>query len=195
MSLIASFSSSSPLWSPATYFICLKQRTLTRSPLKFIFSTLGPYNYCCSPMLFMFTYWKDACIFCCCYSIPMTNQGQPACSWLGLCSWSASQTFLRWLQKQVAPSLNWQLTQVLPLRFWSLLRSKQQRPGAGPSCWFWSCSYLSNVSEGAYDRHVMTPMTQLIKGFTMPQETGHKHGSGWASERHLSVPCFVSVVA
>lgn len=52
----------------------------------------------------------------------------------------------------------------------------------------------SSIPQGAHDRHVSTPVTQKIKRFTSPNETGHKWSFGCDSEKHLSVLCFVSGV-
>lgn len=131
------------LWRPVIYFICLKQRTLERCSLKFIFSTLGHTIICCSLMLCLFRYWKDTRTFCHCYSIPRAGSRFPFRLCPPVAVESASQTFFRCLQKQIVSLLSWYLTSVMPLRFWSVLSEMgkcSRKLDKDPECCLWHCS-------------------------------------------------------
>lgn len=57
----------------------------------------------------------------------------------------------------------------------------------------------SSIPQGAHGWCVSTPppppVTQKMKYFTSPSETGHKCSFSSDSEKHSSVLCFVSSVA
>lgn len=131
------------LWRPVICFICLKQRTLERCSLKFIFSTLG---HTITAVHSCFACLDIGRIHV--FSVIVTAfPGQAACSRFRPCPplavESASQTLFRCLQKQMVSLLSWYLTSVMPLRFWSVL-SEMGKPSRkldkDPECCLWHCS-------------------------------------------------------
>lgn len=137
------FFSLSHLWRPLIYFICLKQRTLERCSLKFIFSTLG---HTITAVHSCFACLDTGRIHV--LSVIVTAfPGQAACSRFRFCPLlameSANQTLFRCLQKQMVSLLSWYLTSVMPLRFWSVLSEMGKRSrklGKDPECGLWHCS-------------------------------------------------------